>query len=226
MDGGAQKQADVLRLVQDNLPICVWAIDRQGIFIHHEGKGLEAVGLEAGQWLGMNAFEIYAATEGAVEGLRRALHGEVSHWLTESRGVYWETWLVPVLDEQRQVTSAVGISLDVSEARRAAHKLQEQLELIRRQEAAIRALSTPIIEVWDRVLTLPLLGVLDSGRGAAVMENLLAEVSRKGARFAILDLTGVEAVDTGTANHMLKLIQAIRLLGAEGIITGIQPNVA
>ena len=90
----------------------------------------------------------------------------------------------------------------------------------------IRALGTPIIEVWDHVLTLPLLGVVDSARAAEVMDGLLKLVSQKGCRFAILDLTGVEVVDTGTAAHLLRLIQALRLLGAEGIITGIQPGVA
>jgi rsbT co-antagonist protein RsbR len=70
-----------------------------------------------------------------------------------------------------------------------------------------------------------LLGVVDSGRSATVMERLLADVTRKGAKFAILDLTGVEAMDSGTSDHLIKLVQAIRLLGAEGIITGIQPSV-
>jgi rsbT co-antagonist protein RsbR len=201
----------------------VWAVDRQGVFTHHEGKGLAAAGLKAGQWLGRNIFELYGSAEGAMDGIQRALKGELTHWVNEAHGIYWETWVVPMRDEHGEVASVLGLSLDVSETKRAHDRLREEIE---RQAAAIRALSTPIIEVWDKVLTLPLLGVLDSRRAASVMENLLNEVSRKGARFAILDLTGVETVDTSTANHLLKLIQAIRLLGAEGIITGIQPNVA
>ncbi|WP_437568405.1 PAS domain-containing protein [Sorangium sp. So ce542] len=118
----------------------------------------------------------------------------------------------------------VGFSIDITETKRIEQELRDKLALIERQQATIRALSAPIIEVWDGVLTVPLIGALDGARAGAVMEALLAEVSRKGARFAILDLTGVEAMDTGTAAHLLKLVQAIRLLGAEGIITGVQPS--
>ena len=219
-----KKQAEVLRVLQDTLPVIVWVIDDQGIIIHSEGSGLSAAGIQA--HIGENILDVYGNLEGTAAVIQRALKGEPSQRLAVALGFHWQTWIIPVKDEQGKVTSVVGISLDVSEAKRTEQMLREKLALIERQEAAIRALSTPIIEVWDRVLTMPLLGVLDSGRGAAVMENLLVEVSRKRASFAILDLTGVEAVDTSTANHLIKLIQSIRLLGAEGVITGIQPSVA
>jgi rsbT co-antagonist protein RsbR len=90
----------------------------------------------------------------------------------------------------------------------------------------IRELSTPIIEVWDRVLTVPIVGMIDSGRASELMDNLLQAVAKTRSRFAILDLTGVEDVDTGTAGHLLALVRAVRLLGAESVITGIHPNIA
>ena len=90
----------------------------------------------------------------------------------------------------------------------------------------IRELSTPVIEVWDGILTLPIVGLVDSVRTAEIMDNLLQTVVRTGSRFAILDLTGVQVVDTHTASHLIGLIQAIRLLGAEGLFTGIHPNIA
>src|SRR5262249_29640940 len=114
----------------------------------------------------------------------------------------------------------------LDEARRTEKDLREKITTIERQQQVIRELATPIIEVWDKVLTVPMLGVVDSVRAAEMMESLLTKVSRNGSRFAILDLTGVEAVDTSTASHLLKLVQALKLLGAEGIITGIQPGVA
>jgi PAS domain S-box-containing protein len=151
----------------------------------------------------------------------------------------------PLRNAAGEVIATFGVSQDITDKKRLAAQdlaireqqfrlerqqqelaLSEQQHLIERQSEVIRALSTPIIEIWDGVLTLPMLGVVDSIRAAAVMERLLTEVSQKRARFAILDLTGVSAVDTSTANHLLKLIQALRLLGAEGIITGIQPTVA
>lgn len=109
---------------------------------------------------------------------------------------------------------------------RAEKELRGKLELIARQQELIQALGAPIIEVWDGVLTVPLVGTIDSGRTDDLMPKLLGEVNRKRAKHAILDLTGVDTVDTATAAYLLDLVRAIRLLGAEAIITGIRPTVA
>lgn len=223
----AQERAQILRAIEDHLPLVVWAIDREGTFTHQEGNGLPAVGLTPRQHVGGNIFELYAGLgEATLVPLRRALAGHLEHSTAEVHGVVWDTWQIPVRDARDEVTSVVCVSLDVTEAQRAAKLLTERLELIERQQRVIRALSSPIIEVWDRVLAVPMLGVVDSGTAAEVMDALLAQISAKRARFAVLDLTGVQVVDTGTAGHLLKLIHAIRLLGAEGILTGIQPAVA
>ena len=97
---------------------------------------------------------------------------------------------------------------------------------IRTTSCIARELATPIIEVWDGVLTMPIVGLVDTARAAEIMDNLLQAVTRSRAGFAILDLTGVEVVDTGTASHLIQLIGALRLLGAEGILTGIHATVA
>ena len=214
----------ILRAVADNLPIVVWAIDAKGVFTHHDGKGLASVGLKPGQFLGMNIFELYP--EDVLLKVRAALKGELEHSLTEAHGATWETWVLPVRDAAGAIVSVVATSMDISESKRVEAKLRAQIEIIEQQRVVIYKLATPIIEVWDRVLTLPLMGIVDSVRVDDVMQNLLVEIVRTRAQYAILDLTGVEVVDTGTAAHLLKLIQAIRLLGAEGIVTGIQPMVA
>ena len=215
----------VLRVVIDNLPICVWAIDTEGIFTYHDGKGLASAGVKPGQFLGMSLFDLYPPGEGVTD-VRRALAGEYLHSFAFTHGVNWENWILPLRDENGKVVSVVGATLDISEGKNIEAKLRAQIEVIEQQRVVIHKLATPIIEVWDRVLTLPLMGIVDSVRVDDVMQNLLVEIVRTRARYAILDLTGVEVVDTGTAAHLLKLIQAIRLLGAEGIVTGIQPMVA
>jgi rsbT co-antagonist protein RsbR len=134
--------------------------------------------------------------------------------------------MVPLRDAAGKVESVVGMSLDVSEAKRAEHEIQARLDEIQKQQRIIRALSIPIVQVWEGVLALPMVGVVDSARTSDVMQNLLDEIIRTGARYAILDLTGVEVVDTGVANHLIALVNAIQLLGAGGIICGIQPTVA
>jgi rsbT co-antagonist protein RsbR len=95
-----------------------------------------------------------------------------------------------------------------------------------RREALRAAVSTPIIQVWDDVLTMPVVGLVDSVRAADMKTALLAAVSRTGAKFAIIDLTGVDVVDTATADHLLRVMRAVHLLGARCVVTGIQPSVA
>ena len=99
-------------------------------------------------------------------------------------------------------------------------------EVILRQQQEITELSTPVVELWDGVLALPLIGTLDSARTQVVMENLLQAIIDQEAEIAIIDITGVPTVDTLVAQHLLKTIAAARLMGADCIISGIRPQIA
>ena len=98
--------------------------------------------------------------------------------------------------------------------------------VIARQQQELLELSTPVVRLWDNVLALPLIGTLDSARTQVVMENLLEEIVKTGAGIAIMDITGVPAVDTLVAQHLLKTVAAARLMGADCIISGIRPQIA
>jgi rsbT co-antagonist protein RsbR len=84
----------------------------------------------------------------------------------------------------------------------------------------------PILEIWDDVLALPLIGVLDSKRSADIMDRLLQDVSAKGCQYVILDLTGIDLVDTATADVLIRIMKSVGLLGARCVVTGIRPAVA
>jgi len=99
-------------------------------------------------------------------------------------------------------------------------------EVILRQQQDMLELSTPVVELWDGVLALPLIGTLDSARTQVVMENLLQKIVQTGAGIAIVDITGVPTVDTLVAQHLLKTVAAARLMGADCIISGIRPQIA
>jgi rsbT co-antagonist protein RsbR len=99
-------------------------------------------------------------------------------------------------------------------------------EVIRRQSEEMLELSTPVIQLWDGILALPIIGTLDSSRTQVVMEALLQQVVATRSPIAILDITGVPTVDTLTAQHLLKTVAATRLMGAECIISGIRPQIA
>ena len=99
-------------------------------------------------------------------------------------------------------------------------------EVIQRQQEEMLELSTPVVKLWDGVLALPMIGTLDSQRTQVVMESLLQRIVETGSQIAIIDITGVPTVDTLVAQHLLKTVTAIRLMGADAIISGIRPQIA
>jgi rsbT co-antagonist protein RsbR len=99
-------------------------------------------------------------------------------------------------------------------------------EVIQRQQREMMELSTPVVQLWDNILALPLIGTLDSERTQMVMESLLQKIVETGAAIAIIDITGVPTVDTLVAQHLLKTVAAARLMGADCIISGIRPQIA
>lgn len=98
--------------------------------------------------------------------------------------------------------------------------------IIARQQQEILELSTPVVQLWDGILAVPLIGTLDSARTQVVMETLLQEIVRTQSDVAIIDITGVPAVDTAVAQHLLRTVAASRLMGADCIVSGIRPQIA
>ena len=103
---------------------------------------------------------------------------------------------------------------------------QAREQLIARQQEELIELSTPVVQLWDGILALPLIGTLDSERTQVVMENLLERLVSTGSSIAVIDITGVPTVDTLVAQHLLKTVAAAQLMGADCIISGIRPQIA
>ncbi len=154
------------------------------------------------------------------------------------RAARWHyTSKVPVLDGRGEPISLLGISLDITERRDAELRSSTRTGSsppARRPRAtsssgcATRSTScsNPILEVWDDVLVMPIIGVVDSRRTADMVQRLLGEVARTQASFVIVDLTGVEIVDTKTADHLMKLMRKVEIVGARCVLTGIRPAVS
>src|SRR5262245_24870191 len=128
---------------------------------------------------------------------------------------------------------AVGINTVIAawrdaeiRARRAKRELENKLGMIETQAAAIRELSNPVMEIWDDTLLLPIVGSMDSRRGEQLLATLLDSIIATQAKYAILDITGVDIVDTKTADHLLKVVGAAKLLGVRCVLTGLSPSVA
>lgn len=112
---------------------------------------------------------------------------------------------------------------EMEDSRRA---LQDQLATIARQQLAIHELSSPIAEIWEDILLLPVIGALDSQRALEMTEKLLERIKQSRSACVIIDITGVEGVESTTATAMLKMTRAARLLGAVCVLTGVRPEIA
>jgi rsbT co-antagonist protein RsbR len=215
----------LFRAIMKTLDIVLWAVDSSGKFVFHDGKALAQAGLTPGQFLGMNIFELYPPD--MVSTIREALQGKTSApTISEAHGVHWQSWNIPLQDATGKVDHVAGLTLDISNSVRTKLELERRLVTIQDQQRAIHELSAPVINVWDNVLTVPLIGTMDNQRANELIERLLGAVGRSGTRYVILDLTGVDALDTSIAGHLLRLLLSLRLLGVEGLVTGISPQVA
>ena len=105
-------------------------------------------------------------------------------------------------------------------------ELQDKLHAIEVQEAAIADLSTPILEVWDGVLCMPIVGIMDSMRATDMARTLLSTIIQCKARLVVLDITGIQVMDTRAVDHFLRTARAVRLLGARCVLSGVHPNVS
>jgi rsbT co-antagonist protein RsbR len=106
------------------------------------------------------------------------------------------------------------------------YELSERIAMVERPREAIRSLSTPVIELWSGVLCVPIVGVLDSARASELTTALLSAVVEKKARYSIIDVTGIEVMDTQSADHFLRVARAVTLLGSRCVLSGVHPNIA
>src|SRR5438876_6805405 len=104
--------------------------------------------------------------------------------------------------------------------------VQENVRIIRQQQEAIRELSTPVLQVRERLLILPMVGVIDSQRARQLTEQLLRGIRQNRAKVVVIDITGVPTIDSTVANHLVQTVEASRLLGATVIVTGLSPEIA
>ena len=124
-----------------------------------------------------------------------------------------------VLDAYEPAANRIAVTVGVS-------FVAERERVIREQQAAIRELSTPVLQVRDRLLILPIIGVLDSQRARQLTEQLLAAIQANRARVVVIDITGVASIDLTVANHLVQTVEASRLMGASAIVTGLSSGIA
>ena len=248
----AQKKAEALhRAVLAALPVGLIVMEPDGKFPIYNAAAGQYAGPAPSEHGGdlAHAFGIFE-TDGVTPfpndklPLLRSLAGEEApeeEMIVRNGGVAGDSWVhvngTPIRDEAGKIIAGMVAFQDVTQQRQLEQELRtrnEQLAtseeaktgLIDRLRYAIDELSNPILEVWDDVLVMPIIGVVDSRRTADMVHRLLAEVTRTQASFVIVDLTGVEIVDTKTADHLMKLMRKVEIVGARCVLTGIRPAVS
>ncbi len=124
-----------------------------------------------------------------------------------------------ILDAYEPAANRIAVTVGVS-------FVEERERVIREQQEAIRELSTPVLQVRERLLILPIIGVLDSQRARQLTEQLLGAIQANRAKVVVIDITGVATVDVAVANHLVQTVEAARLMGASAIITGLSSKIA
>ena len=220
-------QAKALLSALAELPIAIWAMDADGTCKMSIGKGLEDLGIEPGALVGKNLYELYAGRADFTADMKRAFAGEQFVTETSFGTTHWRNTIIPIQDTfGERVVRIYSVAENVTERMENQRRLEEQLALIQSQQQAIVGLSSPVIEVWQGVLVVPLIGAFDQSRASILLERLLTEVVGRQSRAVILDLTGVDTLDAEAAQHLSNVMRSVELVGATGLLSGIRPSVA
>ncbi|AKV04694.1 RsbR, positive regulator of sigma-B [Labilithrix luteola] len=212
--------------VLDSAPLVLLGIDREGTITLADGRALTLLGLSADS-VGENLLH-KVKSRSLGRAIQDAFEGKELRGAFEvAPGVFLEAWLTPLKRRRTgEVTGALVFGVDATERVKGERELRENMALVEKQSATIRSLAMPLINVWDDVVCVPLIGALDDARASDVLYGLLTSIVRNKYRYVILDLTGVEEVDVPAANHLISIVDSVRMLGAESIVSGMRAPVA
>lgn len=223
----AELSPEICRAVLQNVPNIVTVLDSAGIIRHltMEGESVDDL-------IGQSSYD-YVPEErrNFVKKIYEDVFstGEPRTYETQAGDAdetlrWYSTVIKPVMCDG-EIVAASAFTVDVTDRKSTEDELQKAKdELITQQSRAIQELSTPVIEVWEDVLVLPLIGVIDTARAQRIVESLLEAIVDKQASVVIMDITGVPLIDAAVANHLIMTVSAVTLLGTRMILTGVSPN--
>jgi len=191
-------------------------------------------GIPVEQWVGKRPDQIFppdvydSIRKRTVECLERGDTLEFEEQIIFPVGEVWtNTLYIPLRDNQGNIDRMVVVAFDITN--RKHHELEELTKreaIIHQQSATLNELSTPLLTISNQIVVMPLIGAIDSLRVQHIMDTLLSGIAESRASVAIIDITGLLIVDTQVASSLIQVAQAIKLLGAQVILTGIRPEIA
>ena len=230
-------EQDYRLLVENVKDYAIVMIDPQGYVVTWNAGAQRIKGYTAEEIIGKH-FSVFYTKEDIAQGktekeLSMALKDgryEDESWRVRKDGSrFWANVVITPLRDERGVLRGFGkLTRDLTE-RRKAEEIKAQnaaSEALSRRANEILEIATPVVQVWEGVMLAPLIGSLDSQRTQQLMEKLLESIVDTRSSVALIDITGVPSIDTQTARHLVEAVSAVRLLGADVILTGIRPAIA
>jgi|HigsolmetaAR202D_1030399.scaffolds.fasta_scaffold28536_1 rsbT co-antagonist protein RsbR len=225
----------------NQIPIPLSLYNRDGLQIAMNNAHVELWNIERDKWIGQFNFiqDEQLVAIGSRDMFKRVMQGETlrlpahRYDMTKSgleSNLREERWLeaiyFPVFNNEGEVELMGAILLDVTEAQLQKRVIEEAQEEIVNQQAMIEMLSSPVVQVWQGILMIPMVGAIDSQRAQIIISNLLEKITQTRAQCVILDITGVPIIDTRVAQYLISTAQACRLLGCEAALVGIGVELA
>lgn len=222
--------ADMIQALVDNVQdYSVILLDPEGKVLTWNAGAARLKGWTSEEIIGQNFSRFYPPEEAARGKAARELKEASEHGRFEDEGWrmrkdgsrFWANVVVTALRDENGMLRGFGkVTRDLTERRQAE-------ELVKRQAQEIQETATvPVVQVWEGIVLVPIIGMLTSQRTQQLMEKLLQRVTETNSPLALLDITGVPTIDTQTAQHLIETISAVRLLGAEVVLTGVRPVIA
>lgn len=217
---------DMSEQILNQLPTPVMAVDTDMKIIYLNPAGLNLIGKEINEIKGMKCADIFNSkhcntsdccmVKAMEQGQANTARNEIK---LNGHAMPIEYFASPLKDEKGKIIGGLEYILDITERVKQENRLKEQAK-------TIREISTPAIKLWEGVVVLPVVGIIDSSRAQQMMETMLSKIVATSAKVIIMDISGVAAVDTAVANHLIKITKATSLMGCQCIVSGVSPAVA
>ncbi len=212
--------------ILNQIPTTIMAVDREMKIIYLNKAGENLIGTSFEDVKGKPCGKVFNSAHCDNEKcqMKKAMEMDISSSARNEIEIHGkkspiEYFTAPLKNEEGKIVGGLEYILDITERVKHEERLKEQAR-------TIREISTPAIKLWEGVVVLPVVGVVDSMRAQQMMETMLNKIVATSAKVIILDISGVAAVDTAVANHLIKISKATGLMGCQCIISGITPAVA
>jgi rsbT co-antagonist protein RsbR len=226
----AESDLDMLRILVDSImEYSIILLDSKGQVASWSPGAARLTGYCAEEIVGKNLSVFYTredATKGnpdrELETATREGRSEDESWRSRKDGTkFWANVVITALRDIEGKLKGFGkITRDLTQRKEGEERIKRQAQEI------LEMATVPVVQVWDGIILVPLIGMLDSARTQQLMERLLRRLTETNSLVALIDITGVPAIDTQTAQHLIETIKAVRYIGSEVVLTGVRPAIA